>query len=270
MASRRSGKLKATTTPAESLPSTGPTCGDGMTCEPSLRNQAGDRGSGRTSSVAAIHAKETATPEASGKPSTRTWEASSSALFAHLARALFFERIRGRHDQTLFGPGIECGIAWKDLATLCCPSDSDPVALGLTIDAIACGCSVKCPTPTASMWAVKDVPAMLRRRDRIHAERGNGGFGLTLAQWLAVRFFPTPTARDWKGWTGKGSRRGTMAEAAAVASQANGKTVYPHPEFVEAVMRFPISWTELDVSATPLTPSRPSGSAKESSKRSVS
>lgn len=106
---------------------------------------------------------------------------------------------------------------------------------------------------------------MLERRRECKERTGNGnGFGLTLTQWVALKLF-TPVASDWRGSTGKGSRRGTLAEQAAVAAGPNdGTTVYPHPEFVEAVMRFPPSWTALDVSGTPSTPSPPSGSAGES------
>lgn len=63
--------------------------------------------------------------------------------------------------------------------------------------------------------------------------------------------YPTPTASDWKGSTGRGSRRGTLAERVAIDSQANGKTVSPHPEFVEALMSFPIGWSDCEDSATP-------------------
>lgn len=216
---------------------------------------------GLIASSAATHAKETATPGASGKLNTRISGVNSSALLQHFVRALWSEKTRTPAAPTLFGLGGVCGLSWSDSATLCCPSDCDPAALGLTIDGTACGCSLKLPTPTASMFGCKDVGRMLQRRQECKERTGNGnGFGLTLMQWVAVQtLLPTPTASDWKGSTGKGSRRGTLAEA-AVASQANGATVYPHPEFVEAVMRFPISWTELRPSATASTPLLPSGS----------
>lgn len=192
-------------------------------------------------------ARATATLEASGKLNTRISAVNSSALLTHFVLELWSEKTHTPAAPTLFGLGGACGMSWNDSATLCCPSDSDPVALGLTIDGTACGCSLKIPTPTASMFGCKDVGRMLQRRQECKERTGNGnGFGLTLGQWLAVKMLPTPTASDWKGSTGKGSRRGTLAEAAAVASQANGETVYPHPEFVEAVMRFPISWTALE------------------------
>lgn len=145
---------------------------------------------------------------------------------------------------------------------LCSPFDSGRVALALTTGVTGCGCSATLPTPTASQTPCKDVARLLERRARYREKYGNNGFGLTLAQHLAVQMTPTPTASDHKGSTGKGSRRGTLAESAAVRAGPNdGTTVYPHPEYVEAVMRFPASWTELPPSETPSTPSAPSGSA---------
>lgn len=72
--------------------------------------------------------------------------------------------------------------------------------------------------------------------------------------------YPTPTATDWKGSTGKGSRKGTLAERLATLCEADGKTVYPHPEFVEALMGFPVGWTDLEDSETLSLPMSPNGS----------
>jgi hypothetical protein len=81
-----------------------------------------------------------------------------------------------------------------------------------------CSCSPSVPTPTASQFGCKDVPRMLARRRRCKERTGNGnGFGLTLGQWAAV----------------------------------NLGTPYLHPEFVEALLRFPVTWTESAASATP-------------------
>lgn len=66
--------------------------------------------------------------------------------------------------------------------------------------------------------------------------------------------YPTPTASDWKGSTGKGSRRGTLAERVAIETgdQADQQpTVYPHPDFVEVLMGFPTGWSDLGHSETP-------------------
>jgi hypothetical protein len=106
---------------------------------------------------------------------------------------------------------------------------------------------------------------MLARRQRCKEKHSNGnGFGLTFYQWFAVKHF-TPTASDWKGSTGKGSRRNTFAEQVAIhEGPNNGQTCYPHPEFVEAVMMFPITWTELAPSVTQCAHQSPNGSANES------
>lgn len=230
----------------EFSPSTGPTSDDGTTCEHSPRTGSSDP----TLSREAIHAKGTATPEVSGRKSTKTSGPSSSALLHAFARVLWSERTRGLAGPTLFGPGGECDPLWRELDTLSCPSDSDPVALGLSINGTGCGCSLSVPTPTASQTPCKDVERLLSRRAKYAQKYGNNGFGLTLAQWLAVRMYPTPVASDYKGSTGMGSRKGTLAERAAMEAGEPSETVYPHPEFVEAVMRFPISWSELERSGT--------------------
>jgi hypothetical protein len=117
------------------------------------------------------------------------------------------------------------------------------------------------PTPTASLFGCKDVDKMLTRRAKYAEKYGNNGFGLTLQQWVAMRFMPTPTATDWKGSTGKGSPAGTLAERCAVECGTPGETVYPHPEFVEELMGFPTGFTDCGHSATPLTCESPAGSA---------
>lgn len=78
-----------------------------------------------------------------------------------------------------------------------------------------------------------------------------------------LRSYPTPTASDWKGSTGKGSRRGTMAEKVAINSGTPGKTVYPNPYFLEVVMGFPIKWTELEDLETQSFPKSQNGSDGE-------
>jgi hypothetical protein len=64
--------------------------------------------------------------------------------------------------------------------------------------------------------------------------------------------YPTPTASDWKGSVGIGSRRGTLAERLAMLcppARGETQTAYPHPEFVELLMGFPTGWTDLEPSA---------------------
>lgn len=199
-------------------------------------------------------------PEVSTSENTPTSEVSSSALLMFFALQLWSARTLTPVEPTLFGPGGECELDFEALDTLCCPSDSGRVALALTTGETGCTCLPRVPTPTASLFSAGDAEKLLARREREKARGRNGnGFGLTLGQWIALQVF-TPVARDWKGSTGKGSRRNTLAEQLAVAVQTDKRTVYPHPEFVEAVMRFPISWTDLGDSETASTRSVPSGS----------
>lgn len=79
--------------------------------------------------------------------------------------------------------------------------------------------------------------------------------------------YPTPVASDHKGSTGKGSRRGTLAERLAVAccDPSDATTRYPHPEFAEALMGFPIGHSGSSASETPSRPSWASTSGDSSS-----
>lgn len=193
-----SGRSKSPLTTPACSSDIGQLCGDGTTYEHFHHPL---RSPGKSmSSAAETHARETAEPEQSGMLHKRIRALNSSALLTHFARELWSEKIRIQAVPTLFGLGGACGMSLSESATLCCPSDCDPVALGHPTGETACSCSGS---------------------------------------------YPTPTASDWRGSTGKGSRRGTFAETVAVACEANGQTVYPHPESVEAVMRFPPSWTDL-------------------------
>lgn len=240
----------------ESLKSTGQECGGMTTPEHSRHAATGPL----TASSAEIPARKTAEPESRAQRERRHLALSSSALLTNFARGLFFEKTQRECAGMLPGLGGDSEVSSKLLATLFCPSDSEPVALGLTTNGTGCSCLPRIPTPTASQFGCKDVPRMLARRERLKQQHKNGnGFGLTLGQWVAVRCY-TPAASDWKGSTGKGSRRQTLAEQVAIHEGPNdGTTVYPHPEFVEAVMRFPITWSELPDSATPSTPTVPNG-----------
>jgi hypothetical protein len=60
------------------------------------------------------------------------------------------------------------------------------------------------------------------------------------------KLLPTPTARDWKGASGKGrqERKGHPLDSLpnVVQAQSNGKL---NPTWVEWLMGFPIEWTVL-------------------------
>lgn len=96
-----------------------------------------------------IHAKETAPQENQRK---RVLAVSSSELLMHFAHALWCERILQLSEK--MHPGLGGGSDWKwsALATLCCPSDYEPVALALSIDGKGCSCCANYPTPTATDW----------------------------------------------------------------------------------------------------------------------
>lgn len=200
---------------------------------------------GVTSLPGATPARKTASPGSTTERARRVSALSSSGLLKSFALALCSERIRTESAGTLPGLGGDSETSWSDLATRFCPSDCEPVVLGLSISGTGCSCLPRMPTPSANLFPCGDVAKLLARRERERAKRRNGnGFGLTLGQWVALKLF-TPVASDWRGSTGPGSRRNTLAEQMAEAVGPNdGTTVYPHPEFVEAVMKFPISWTD--------------------------
>ena len=55
--------------------------------------------------------------------------------------------------------------------------------------------------------------------------------------------FRTPTARDWKGMSAKSWRERKNKDNTPTLPDQIGGT--PHPEFVEELMGFPTSWTDL-------------------------
>jgi hypothetical protein len=155
------------------------------------------------------------------------------------------------------------------------------------------------PTPTANLYEVTDVPALLERREECKARQNNGnGFGLTLQQAVAVQMWPTPRAIDGT----KGARTATdfvLARAATgLANLSERVQLYPtptaqdasnnggpsqydrrslplnaviggslNPTWVEWLMGFPLGWTALEPSATQSYPKLRRSSATQSSKR---
>ena len=106
----------------------------------------------QTASSAEIHASRTARLSVGVSADTRVLAVSSSGLLMNFARELFCERIQASSEKALPGLGGECDLNWNRLVTLCCPSDCEPVALGLSIKGNECSCSPSLPTPTASDW----------------------------------------------------------------------------------------------------------------------
>lgn len=96
------------------------------------------------------HAKKTATPEREVHARNRASAVSSSVLLMHFAHALWSEKIHPPSDVMLLGPGDDFDPSLSRLVTLACPSDCEPVALGLSTSVTGCSCSVRYPTPTRS------------------------------------------------------------------------------------------------------------------------
>ena len=79
-------------------------------------------------------------------------ELNSSVWLQQFALELFSEKIQATSAKTLHGLGGDSETVCDLLATWCCPSDSERVALGLTIGETDCSCSPRLPTPTATDW----------------------------------------------------------------------------------------------------------------------
>lgn len=76
----------------------------------------------------------------------------SSALLMNCARVLFSGRIHQSSKRMPRGRGGDSDLNWSEWDTLCCPSDSEPVALGLISEGTACSCSVNYRAPNARDW----------------------------------------------------------------------------------------------------------------------
>lgn len=208
--------------PDPSLLTTGPMFADTTTSEPSRQTPTTGPA---ISSSAATRARRTAAPGLPQERERRHLALSSSALLMRFARALYSERTLPESEQMHPGLGGGFEMSSKHVATRSCPSDSVPVALGLTTSGTGCSCSPTMPTPSASLFGCRDVARMLARRERLKQEHGNGnGFGLTLGQWAAVN------------------------------------SVELTPEMMEGMLGFPVGWTDCGCSATPLMSESAGGS----------
>jgi hypothetical protein len=63
------------------------------------------------------------------------------------------------------GLGGDFEANWNALATLCCPSESEPVALGLISERTACSCSPNFRAPTARDWKGMSAKSWRERTD---------------------------------------------------------------------------------------------------------
>ena len=165
----------------------GPTCGDTATCEHSL----GPANGTVIASSAAIRARRTAGPDSATAQANRRLAVSSSALLMNFARNLFSARIQAKRELTHRGLGTDSETSLSDLVTLCCPSNSEPVVLGLTDKGSGCSCSLKGPTPCARDWKDNgDVEKVKRQYERNLREKR----GLQFPRWVAFHhgFVPGP------------------------------------------------------------------------------
>lgn len=174
-------------------PDTGPTYDALETYETS--RQTSECSSDITESIsfaAATRAKKTADRELQEAHRKRVSAVSLSASLRRFALALFSEKTQAKSGPMLPGLGGDSEASWSDLVTLCCPSDSAPVALALTIGAKGCSCSPRYPTPTASSHNyVRSRDKLVTRRERQKALGRNGnGFGLNLGQYCAINEIP--------------------------------------------------------------------------------
>lgn len=114
------------------------------------QKQTGAKQNALIASVAEIRAKETATQPTFTSEAMPIWAKSLSPSLKRFARVLFSAKIRQLSSEMPLGLGIDSDANFIDLDTMFCHSDSDPVALAMTIDGKGCSCSRKHPTPIAS------------------------------------------------------------------------------------------------------------------------
>ncbi len=245
-------------------------------------------------SLEAIPARPIVSPakEAPLDSMTRASAQHSSPLLTRFARALFSERIRTRAERMLPGLGGTFDPDWRLLATLFCPSDSERVALGLTIDGIGCGCSAsygtmnntgidggsnsrKGPTgqnaravgllPTLSKnepgWenievVDRDGKTPTHTNQRFYHKETGRLVQKGLRQMLRHRsLLPTLNRRDYNGSPGAGAReRGGHQASLPASMKESGQTGPLNPRWCEAYMGFPDNWTEPNESPPSETP----------------
>lgn len=91
------------------------------------------------------------------------------------------------------------------------------------------------PTPTKQDARASGSAAYKGRRSKS---------GHTLTDAVRSCVYRTRVRTDYKGSTGKGSRRGTLAEQVhpLTSEGTTGQTLYPDPVFCQWLMGFPAGW----------------------------
>ena len=302
----RSAKLSHS--PAASSPVTGPTCPVMTTCKPSPQSDLLPMALPLMSSAAGFPAKTSAQPEraqglpvsdpASGQrlpdwlasydPATSSWKTSQLCLDGALEP---YSETWPRSGMTQSGiayrlpplvpltAGTASGL-WPTPNTSEAKSDThnvqNRIAKGKQV--MLCHAVRLWPTPDAMVANLsEDLDNWTARRDRVKAKKKNGnGFGMPLA--VAVRMWPTASARDWKDTPGmartgtnpdgsKRQRADQLARAVYSEQDSHKGDGSLNPTWVEWLMGFPLGWTDLKASATPSSPKSPNSSATPSSKR---
>lgn len=273
----------------ECSPSTGPTCDDGTTLEPSRPMEIGAPMLSAADSLArtsATLANEQASPEggadcgASSRGSlawydrdSLSWRTSQRCLDGEweLYSAAFPRSGLMQSGMLYRQPQLVRRISGKGSGLRPTPVD---MSQGGSVsrggkrkgELLLAGMVKRFPTPSTSGFECKDVERMLERRKECKEGAGNGnGFGLTLGQYVAM--FPTPVSRDARSFMGAqhmASWTGSQSLAETIANMEQTRNGALNPTWVEWLMGFPLEWTALDASVTPSCRKSPNGSENES------
>ena len=284
-----SPSVKSRTIPAVSSPSTGQASPATTTCEPSQQMLWPETELPSMSSAAGSRARISALQEskqgwteqgqaygqrlpvswASFDRNTSSWRMSQVCLVALLSNQ---------------ADGLaEYSETWPRSGTMRNGTAFQLPALVPLTDATECGLL---PTPKAMDSRSAGPGTKIETLKR----RASSGWGLNLAETAQVsarEMFPTPNARDWKDTTAasslaavEGGHQITLGRAvhlwptptanrySGLQSHGNNAILGSlNPNWVEWLMGYPIGWSGLRPSATPLSLKSPNSSAARSSKR---
>jgi hypothetical protein len=207
----------------EFWPSTGPTCGDGTTCEPSHPSPLTSGDATSLPEDSPVRTSVSPVKEQDSTESGRDSGTSSRESFA------FFDPdtcLWKTSQLCLFGDSMPFSGRWPRTGTM---QNGRAFRLPPLVPRISGRESFWWPTPRVN-----------------DGRKGANCNPMAMRSGLpaAVRRWPTPSASDHKDSYSPGQRRGQLSEAV----QDSGKL---DPEFVEWLMGFPIGWSDLEGSAMP-------------------
>jgi hypothetical protein len=106
--------------------------------------------------------------------------------------------------------------------------------------------------PTPAAWYQGESMESRERRRAIEKAKGRNANGFGVPLDMAVRMWPTPNERDYKGAPGAGSRDrgGHQASLPASVKDTEGSGSL-NPTWVEWLMGYPLGWTDCGDSETP-------------------